>query len=187
MTTELEYQKLIQCYDWDNLFTLWQDIQNENTPNWSNGKALEYLILRSFQLEQAEVRYPYSVPMKNSNYPVEQIDGVIYFDNIACLIECKDTTEAINFEPIAKLRSQLMRRPPTTIGSIFSMGGVTAPALMLLDSIQPQTILIWEKAEINYCLENKNFCTSLIKKYRAEIEFGGYYRCNVSIDTSGDN
>lgn len=181
MPSEKDLKNRIQTYGWTELEILWQQIQEGNTPDWASGKALEYFILRAFELEKAEVRYPYSVGN------VEQIDGVVYFENIACLIECKNCTDPINFEPIAKLRSQLMRRPVTTIGSIFSISGITQPALKLLDTIQPQTILIWEQAEIHYCLENKNFCASLIKKYRAEIEFGGSYRCNVSINTSGDN
>lgn len=181
MASEAEYKNKIQSYDWIKLEELWQQIQERNTPNFESGKALEYLILRMFELEKAEVCYPYSV----SN--VEQIDGVIYTQNIACIIECKDKVEPLNFEPIAKLRSQLMRHPISVIGSLFSMSGITQPALKLLDTIQPQTILIWEKAEINYCLKNKDFCTTLLKKYRAEVEYGGYGRYNVSFDINGES
>ncbi len=181
MASEDELKNKIQTYDWTELETLWKNIQKGNTLGWASGKALEYFILRAFELEKAVVRYPYSV----SN--VEQIDGVIYIENIACIIECKDTTDPLNFEPIAKLRSQLMRRPSFVIGSIFSRSGFTSPALSLLSSIQPQTLLLWENDEINYCLKNKTFCTTLIKKYRAEIEYGGYYRYNVLFDTSGED
>jgi hypothetical protein len=140
---------------------------------------LEYFILRAFELEGAEVRYPYSVPLnristQNSQRDMEQIDGVVYTQGIACLIECKDYKEAINFEPIAKLRSQLMRRPSSTIASIFSLSGFTEPALMLLNFIQPQTILAWEKDEITYCLEKRSFCNALVRKYYKAIELGTY-------------
>ena len=182
MASAEEYEKRIQAYDnWDKLTTFWQEIQNKSTPDWDAGKALEYFILRAFELEKAVVRYPYSV----SN--VEQIDGVIYIENIACIIECKDTIAPLNFEPIAKLRSQLMRRPSAVIGSLFSLSGFTIPALSLLSSIQPQTLLLWENDEIDYCLKNKTFCTTLIKKYHAEIEYGGYSRYNVLFDTSGED
>ncbi len=180
MASEEELKNKVQSYDWTELEKLWNNIQ-EGTTGWERGKALEYFILRAFELEKSVVRYPYSV----SN--VEQIDGVVYIENIACIIECKDTSDPLNFEPIAKLRSQLMRRPSSVIGSIFSINGITQPALKLLDTIQPQTILIWEKLEIDYCLKNKNFCTSLIKKYRAEVEYGGYYRYNVLFDTNGED
>jgi hypothetical protein len=179
MTTESEYKTKIQTYSALELPDLWQNIQEGNTQDWAAGKAFEYLILRAFELEKAEVRYPYSVPMStisssNSNRDMEQIDGVVYTQGVACLVECKDYTAAINFEPIAKLRSQLMRRPSATIASIFSMAGFTDPALTLLNFIHPQTILAWEKDEITYCLEKENFCNSLVKKYRKAIELGTY-------------
>jgi hypothetical protein len=179
MTTESEYKIRIQAFSELELLDLWRNIQARDTQNWATGKALEYLILRAFELEHAEVRYPYSVPMSNisinnSKRDMEQIDGVVYTQGVACLIECKDYSDAINFEPIAKLRSQLMRRPSATIASIFSMAGFTDPALTLLNFIHPQTILAWEKDEITYCLENNNFCNSLVKKYRKAIELGTY-------------
>ena len=38
---------------------------------------------------------------------VEQIDGIVYAEGLACLVESKDQIKAVNFEPIAKLRNQL--------------------------------------------------------------------------------
>jgi hypothetical protein len=180
----MQYQQRIQSYDLAQLRDLWQTIQERNTPNWAAGKALEYLIIRGFELENAQVRYPYTVEDFEGNI-IEQIDGVVYAENVACLIECKDTEKPINFEAIAKLRNQLMRRPSATIASIFSMGGFTEPALSLLRFIHPQTVLAWERHEITYCLENRKFCASLIKKYRTAIERGDY-KYNISIDIEGD-
>lgn len=184
MTTEAEYQQRIQSYDWKQLQNLWQEIENHDTPSWPSGKALEYLIIRAFELENAEVRYPYTVEDGEGNI-IEQIDGVVYIESIACLVECKDTQKAINFEAIAKLRNQLMRRPSAAIASIFSMGGFTESALSLLRFIHPQTVLAWEQYEINFCLENHAFCASLIKKYRTAVERGDY-KYNVSISIEGD-
>ncbi|NOQ34857.1 MAG: hypothetical protein GQ569_03075 [Methylococcaceae bacterium] len=188
MATELEYQAKIRSYDWEQLQDLWQAIKEKDTPEWANGKALEYLIIRAFELENAEVRYPYSVPLdtistNEGKHDIEQIDGVVYTRNLSCLIECKDTQKAIDFEPISKLRSQLMRRPSTAIASIFSLSGFSYPALMLLNFIQPQTILAWEKDEIEYCLEHQNFCESLVKKYHQAVESGTY---SFSIIDRGD-
>ncbi|TAN70248.1 MAG: hypothetical protein EPN17_06100 [Methylobacter sp.] len=179
MATESEYKARIQAYDTPQLLGLWENIQQRDTSEWAAGKALEHLILRAFELENADVRYPYSVPMStvsinNSKQDMEQIDGVVYTQGVACIVECKDYADPMNFEPIAKLRSQLMRRPSATIASIFSMAGFTAPALTLLNFIHPQTILAWEKDEITYCLENKSFCSSLVKKYQKAIELGMY-------------
>ncbi len=174
----LDYEKKIGDYNWDNLLDLWKGIELGNTPGWEAGKALEYLILRAFQLEGAEVTWPYSVRVDGEE--VEQIDGVVYSDGLACLIECKDTAERVSIEPIAKLRNQLLRRPATAIGSVFSRSGFTEPALTLAQFITPQTVLLWSGEEITYALENQYFCQALIKKYRFCIERGiTYYNIKV--------
>jgi hypothetical protein len=179
--SELENENRIKTYkDLEELKVLWQDIQNKNTPDWGGGKALEYFLLRAFELEGAEVSYPYRIRMaaisaKESQTDLEQIDGVVYVNGMSCLIECKDNEKKrIDFEPIAKLRSQLMRRPSSTIASIFSMTGFTEPAMMLLNFIYPQTILAWEADEIEFCLQNKSFSKGLTEKYRKTVEEGQY-------------
>ena len=178
MATELEYIEKISTYTWEDLETLWAAIQQRDTPDWASGKAFEYLVLRSFQLDNAEIRWPYSVRFQGSGDKLEQLDGVIYFSELACLIECKDYHDAdgqkknINFEPVAKMRSQLMRRPSSAIGSIFSSSGFTRPALTLANFTSPQTILLWNGIEIEYCLTKRVFCRALVTKYRKCIEFG---------------
>jgi hypothetical protein len=178
MATEADYQATIKDFTWGDLDALWTAIKQQNTPGWDRGKALEYLILRSFQLDKAEIRWPYSVRFQLSREELEQIDGVIYIGELACLAECKDYNDEngkkknINFEPVAKMRNQLMRRPSSTIGSIFSSGGFTGPALTLANFTFPQTILLWNGEEIEYCLKKRTFCQALITKYRKCIEFG---------------
>jgi hypothetical protein len=180
MTNEDTLKNKIQTYGWTELETLWENIQEGKTsPDWSSGKALEYFILRCFEKEGAEVRYPYAVSIDSlelggNENALEQIDGIVYSNEIACLVECKDFTNKVNFEPIAKLRSQLMRRPSTTIASIFSVAGFTQPALILLGFIHPQTILAWESDDIEFSLKNKNFRDSLKQKYRKAIEEADY-------------
>ena len=178
MATEGQYQSRIATYTWEDLDALWAAILGQQTPDWESGKALEYLILRAFQLELVEVRWPYRVRFQASGEELEQIDGVIYLGELACLVECKDYNNGggkkknINFEPIAKMRSQLMRRPAATIGSIFSSGGFTEPALTLANFTFPQTILLWNGEEIAFCLQTHTFNQALITKYRKCIEFG---------------
>lgn len=174
---ELEYQNRIRNYQWEDLYKLWESVKRQKTPGWDAGKAFEYLILKSFLLEGAEVRWPYSVILNGTE--IEQIDGVIYVSNLACLAECKDYNsdqdgkkKNINFDPVAKLRSQLMRRPSSAIAALFSSGGFTEPAITLANFIHPQTILLWTGSEVEYCLERKSFSRSLIKKYRKCVEFG---------------
>ncbi|MFM5983876.1 MAG: restriction endonuclease, partial [Sphaerospermopsis kisseleviana] len=130
MTSDAEYKARITSYNWDDLIKLWSEIKAKKTSNfWDAGKALEYLILRAFQLDGAEIAWPYIVKVQDKI--VEQIDGVIYTDSLACLIECKDTSDEVNIEPIAKLRNQLLRRPASAIGSVFSRSGFTEATVTL--------------------------------------------------------
>ncbi len=165
--TDQDYEQQIRTYGWPQLNKLWQAIGAKNTPGWGKGKALEYLIVRAFELGGATVRYPYSVS-ENSQI-LEQIDGVIYHHHLSCLLECKDQTDPVNFEPIAKLRSQLMRRP-TTIGNFFSMSGFTEPALKLMETLSPQMILLWCPEEIELCLDRENIIDALLLKYHYYVE-----------------
>ncbi|MBD2592761.1 restriction endonuclease [Nostoc spongiaeforme FACHB-130] len=169
MTTDAEYQARIITYAWDDLKILWSEIKTKNTSNfWDEGKALEYLVLRAFQLDGAEIAWPYTVKIQDTI--VEQIDGVVYTDGLACLIECKDTAKEVNIEPIAKLRNQLLRRSATAIGSVFSRSGFTESAVTLTGFVAPQTILLWRGEEIEYSLTNQCICRFLVKKYRVCVQ-----------------
>jgi hypothetical protein len=184
------YEKKISQYDCDNLLNLWMSIEAGNTPGWAPGKAFEYLVLRAFQLEGAEVRWPYSVRIDGGE--IEQIDGVVYFffllflliklfflkekfgysDGLACLIECKDESKEVNVDPIAKLRNQLLRRPGAAIGIIFSRSGFTKPAVTLAKFVAPQTILLWPGDEVDYALRRRYMRKGLVAKFRYCIEYG---------------
>jgi hypothetical protein len=104
MTTNEEYEQRISRYSWEQLLELWQEIETNQTPQWDSGKALEYLVLRAFQLESADVKYPYSVVIGEEE--LEQIDGAVYTEGLSCLIECKNLTTRVNIEPIAKMRTE---------------------------------------------------------------------------------
>ena len=142
MTTQ-DYIRKIRPKDRQKLLGLWKAILNKNTPGWDSGKAFEFLVLRAFELEGAVIRWPYGVNIFNEN--VEQIDGVVHFDDIgfSVITEFKDYSSNLNIEPIAKLRNQLMRRPSATVGCVFSTKGFTQPALVLSQFSFPQTILLW--------------------------------------------
>ncbi len=170
MTDLSVYQKRIARFQRRDLLRLWQSIQKGNTREWEAGKAFEYLVLRAFELEGAEVRWPYSVPLEEAE--LEQIDGVIYSDGLACLVECKDIAEPINVEAIAKLRNQLLRRPAATVASIFSRSGFTSPAVTLARFMAPQTILLWPGYEVEFALQNRCMRRGLEAKYRHCVEQG---------------
>lgn len=178
MPTEEEYRNKILEYKWDDLKGLWEAIKVDDTPGWEPGKAFEYLVLRAFQLEGSYVLWPYEVRIgeltkTETSRPLEQIDGFIYTkDGLACLVECKGGENTVNVEPIAKLRNQLLRRPGTTIGIVFSRGGFSDPALLLAQFIAPQIILLWTGEEVEIALEKRWFCKGLVAKYRVCVAKG---------------
>ncbi len=162
------YKNNIQKLDKIGLQDFWEQIKDRNTPDWASGKAFEYFIIRAFEIDGAEVSYPFEIWKEGKQ--IEQIDGVVYFKSISCLIECKDYDEVkINFTPLAKMRSQLLRRPSSTIGSVFSVNGFTEPAIILASYTAPQTILLWEGTEIEHVLNN-NICNALETKLRFYTE-----------------
>ncbi len=167
------YQQKISRFTRRELLRLWKSIEASDTPEWEAGRAFEYLVLRAFELEGAEVRWPYRVELGGEE--IEQIDGVVYSDGLACLIECKDSIEKTKIEPIAKLRNQLLRRPVATIGIVFSRSGFTEPAETLTRFVAPQTILLWHGAEMEFALQRKYMRQGLREKYRHCVENGNFY------------
>jgi hypothetical protein len=121
-------------------------------------------------MEGADVIYPFDV--KPTKQIIEQIDGVVYYKGLACLVEAKDYQGTINFEPAAKMRSQLMRRPPATIGLIFARSGFTKPMKELMRLMSPLQILLWEIQELEYSLDKQLMCDALQLKYRHAVEHG---------------
>ena len=167
----IDYVAKIQQYTYADLLKLLVDIrQGKPIRGWAAGKAFEHLILRGFELEGAEVVYPYNV--KLTKQVVEQIDGAVYSRGLACLIESKDRQDVSNFEPAAKMRSQLMRRPPGTMGLIFARSGFTAPMKELMRLMNPLQILLWEREELEYSLDKQRMCDALQMKYRHAVEHG---------------
>jgi hypothetical protein len=170
MPTDTELVERIAALDRGGLLALWEQVQAGDTPGWPSGRALEFLILRAFQLEGAEVRWPYTVTLAGEI--VEQIDGVIYAEGLGCVAEAKDSETNINFVPIAKLRNQLARRPAATVGLMFSRLDFTEPARVLARFLAPQTVLLWTGADLGYALREGKMVEGLRLKYRHALEEG---------------
>lgn len=173
MATEHEYINKIKGYqDYDSLLTLWnQKREDKIDPNeWASGKLFEYIILRAFELEGAEVTYPYFVYYHEEI--VEQIDGAIRIGNQVMLVECKDYSDnrKINIDPLAKLRNQLLRRHASVFGMFFSASGYTEPVEDLVKFMGPQMIILWTMEDIDYCMENHCFVNCFYAKYKYAVE-----------------
>ena len=171
MPTEAEMIEVIREYDRDSLVGLYDQIALGQTPTfWAGGMALEHLVLRGFELADVDVRWPYRVRMPESARTMEQIDGVLYIGGLAILVETKDTQDAQNIEPIAKLKSQLDRRPSQTLGLVVSRIGFTVPAITLTQLISGGRIMLWRGDELRHALASDLMVPGLIAKYRHLIE-----------------
>jgi len=165
----LAYIEAAQAMQWADLSELWKSIKSGNTPGWDKGKALEHLVVRAFELSGLDVGYPYDVPPVGR--PIEQIDGVVYLDHLAFLIECKDSDSA-DVAVISKMRHQLERRPPTTFGCIFVAGRFTEAASIVAGVTPPHRLILWNKSDIETALERQDFGSALVNKYRNMCRFG---------------
>jgi hypothetical protein len=165
----LAYRKRIAELSWDDLSELWNDLQGGRLAGWDAGKALEYLVVRGFALSGLRVEYPYEVPLVG--HPLEQIDGMVYLGDVPFLIECKDR-QAVDIQAIAKMRNQLMRRPPATMGCVFVSGTFTRPAVTLCDFAAPHRITLWSGVDIADALQARDFAQALRRKYDELCMFG---------------
>lgn len=166
---DLEYVRRIEKMKWKGLTALWKQIKAANTPDWEIGKALEHLVVRAFQLGGLDVEYPYHVPP--GGQILEQIDGAVFMDGQCFLIECKDEN-ATDIEAISKLRIQLLRRPESTLGCVFTSNRFTQPALILTDLSVPHRILLWDEFHIEAALKDEDFAKALHAKYRHLCTYG---------------
>jgi len=116
------------------------------------------------------VRWPYDTQIDGE--VVEQIDGAVAVSGLHCLIECKDESKPLAIAPLAKMRNQLQRRPPATVGLIFSTSGYTNPAQILASYLGSQTILLWHPEEIELAVNKRRIVPLLEAKYRACVETG---------------
>jgi hypothetical protein len=177
-----DYAARIRTLEWDGLRELWARIAAGHTPGWPAGRALEHLVLRAFELDGAAVRWPFVVTMEDE--PVEQIDGAIYAAGLSCIVETKDTVAAVDVAALAKLRSQLARRPAGVVGLFFSRGGFTHAAAALAGYFAPQTMLLWSGREITYILHTEAPIDALLHRYRLSVEEGVAWLGNRTVSVT---
>jgi hypothetical protein len=159
--------------DWDGLRRLWSAILAGNTPGWEKGEALEYLVIRAFELdpdEPATVRYPFEVSLFGEK--VEEIDGAVHLRGLSCLVESKDVGKNVAIGPLVKIRSQLLRRPAGTVGLMFSKRAFTKPAIYLAHFTMPQAVHLWSGADIQIAMEEGRISQFLRLKHRVCCEDG---------------
>lgn len=155
----------IRTYDWSKLERLWKKVRDGKKTGWADGKALEYLFIRAFELENADVEYSYNNKVIKSK---EQADGYIYLPSISTgfIVECKDWDSKIAFDEVAKLNSRLSYRMPSVYGIFVSMSDYTPSAMELMFMMQPRRILLWSKTDIDECFKKHKFIKALTHKFQ---------------------
>ena len=180
MATAAEYESYIRELHRDGLIDHWVSYLRDdyNKEFWQEGKMLEYIVLRGFELERENsVTYPYDVEDNIFKYdkPLEQIDGAVHVDEMHALVECKDYDKSkIKVEPLTKMRNQLARRHGSVFGIFFTASPLTTPAQIQVKFMAPQLIIIWQKEYIDYCIRNAKFVDCMREKYRQAIEHCEY-------------
>ena len=152
---------------------LWAAIEAGTSPGWESGEALEYLVIRAFEIdpdEPATVRYPYEVSLFDEK--VEEIDGAVHLPGLSCLVESKDWGKNVAIGPIVKMRSQLLRRPAGTIGLMFSKKTFTRPAIYLAHFTMPQAVLLWSGFDLQIAMDEGRIRRFLRLKHRVCCEDG---------------
>lgn len=166
-----EYRAKVLALDGMGVRRMWQVVlAGDNLLGWPPGKALEYLILRAFQLEGAEVTWPYEV--RRNGLLLEQIDGAVYFDGLACLVEAKAWSTPLDFSVIAKMKAQLLRRPTMTLGVVFMLGGVSAAAVSMIHLLPPPNVQLWIGEDLAWAMERGALREGVRRKLRHAIEQG---------------
>lgn len=162
--SERNMMYVVQGYDWIMLKKFWQKIKN-GTTGWSEGKALEYMLVRAFDLEGAEVVYPYNNVVFNAQ---EQLDGFIFIKEIGVgfIIECKDWKNNVAFDELAKLHGRLTYRMASTYGLFLSRSGYSPSAIEMMYMLHPHRILLWSFDEIDECFKKHKFIKALKYKYQ---------------------
>lgn len=152
------------------LLKLWKQVVAGAPPApWGAGKGLEHLVLRGFEIENVDVRWPFNIKMPGKGI-VEQIDGALHLGHLSVLVEAKDHTAPIAVEPIYKLRAQLLTRPAGVIGAVFSRAGFTEPAILHAPWTAPQTVLLWSPEDLTEALTKGKMVEGMKAKYRWAVE-----------------
>ncbi|MEX0716133.1 MAG: hypothetical protein WD066_06085 [Planctomycetaceae bacterium] len=173
---ELEHAAL----EWTRaeLVRIWAELKLGNRiPGWDPGRAFEYLVIRAFHLEApTDTRWPYIVTIPRQRLgSVEQIDGIVYVDGVAFLIESKARDEPTAIDAIAKLRFRLEGRPPGTMGLLFSLRDYTTATELFAQFAVPLNVLLWSAGDLDKALEHGTMISSLRDKYRHAVEQGWAY------------
>jgi hypothetical protein len=164
---EERYIAKVRAMSLEDLLALWGQLLVPLQPEgWAPGKAMEYLLLRAFELWGAEVVWPYLGEW-------DQMDGAVYSDGLLALVESKDWNRPVNAIALAQMRLRLEHRPPGhgVVGLVFGKRGFTDAAKREVLYNPGRNILLWGEDEISVALKH-GMCAGLRTKWRYARERG---------------
>jgi hypothetical protein len=133
--------------------------------------AFEYLIIRAFELEGAEVSYPFMAKPFSDSRILEEIDGAIYLPGISAIVESKCFDQKnVSAEQIGQLRNKLINRPSYGIGCFFARTAYQENALKQARMASPQCILLWTGEEIKQAFFAQRLVAVLQEKNKKFFE-----------------
>jgi Restriction endonuclease len=170
-----EQECVVAARSWDAaaLQRVLSDLKRGATQKgWAPGKDFEYLMVRAFEVEGVDVTYPFRVAVHDGNRTTEQIDGAIVHRDMLFLLESKAWEKPVSRGPLALLTSQLARRPPATMGMVFTLKGYTDAAVALTNMTSPVRVLLWTPDEVELAISQSKLKRALDFKYRYAQEHG---------------
>ena len=158
------------CRIWEEVIEPWvypaKGLHDLNAP-----VAFEYLIIRAFELEGAEVSYPFMAQPFSDSRILEEIDGAIYLPGISAIVESKCFDQRkVNADQIGQLRNKLINRPSYGIGCFFARTGYQENAIKQAQLASPQCILLWDGEEIKKAFITQTLIEVLQQKNRTYFE-----------------
>lgn len=136
------------------------------------GWVFQQWILEAFRLDGANVDPSYRVPISSSQRTMEQIDGLVYFQWQAFLIESKNWGNDVDFTPIALLHERIQRRPPGTMGLVFSSKEFTLAALEATALIRPVRVLLFGRRDLEHVVRERKMVGALHVKWYRAVKYG---------------
>jgi len=157
----------------DDLLRMWARIKTgERSAGWPAGRDFEYLVVRAFDLEGVRVIWPFEVTYPQKFGTMEQVDGVVYLDGRAFLVESKNLSEPIAVQELARLRMRLESRPPGTMGVLFSTQNFSLPTEVFAQFARPLNVLLWGRSDLEVALVDGSMVSSLRAEFARATESG---------------
>lgn len=171
--TAKDLQRDAEKWAYSDLLKIWEQIKaGSPVQGFAAGKAFEYLVIRAFQLEKTDVRWPFQVTYPQKFGTMEQIDGIVYLSQRAFLVESKDLSEPAAIESVAKLRFRLESRPPSTMGVLFSVRDFSLPTEVFTQFASPLNVLLWGSSDLDIALASQSMTEGLRQKLEFATEYG---------------